>query len=92
MKIVNLRPDERLGGSVVARFDVELSEDAKLLHWQLKRTGSGHLRVFPPSVRHIGGEGASATLSPELYHAVQAAAFELYTTSKGALAHDVRAV
>jgi hypothetical protein len=87
MQIINLRPLDG-AGSAVARFDVELTAGATMLHWVLKRDGAGKLRAFPPSVRHIGGDGASAALSPELYHAVAAAAAETFTSTRRAMAHD----
>ncbi len=68
MEIRNLR---RIAGagSVLARFDIELSPQVKLLDWTLKRGG----RVFPPSPRH--GTPA-AVLAPELIAEITRLAME----------------
>lgn len=68
MKITNLRPVSG-AGSVLARFDIDLSPQVKLLDWTLKRGG----RVFPPSPRH--GTPA-AVLAPELIAEITRIALE----------------
>lgn len=46
MRIENLRP---IGvGSVVARFNLVISDEMTVLDMALKRNGAGHLRVYPP--------------------------------------------
>lgn len=49
MKISNLRQSG--AGSHLARFDIEMSPQLKLLDWTLKRNAAGQLRAFPPSPR-----------------------------------------
>ena len=68
MNIINLRRVDG-AGSVVARFDIELSPQVKLLDWTLKTGG----RVFPPSPRH--GTPA-AVLAPELIAEITRLAME----------------
>lgn len=68
MEIHNLRPI-RDAGSVLARFDIEVTPEIKLLDWTLKRGG----RVFPPSPRH--GLPA-AVLAPELIAEITRLAME----------------
>jgi hypothetical protein len=74
MEITNFRRGEGPDGTEVARFDVDLTDDVRLLHWILKRGRAGELRVFPPTVRHIGGTGTAAAVAPELFNAITAAA------------------
>lgn len=58
MNIVNLRRQSG-AGNVLARFDIEVTPEIKLLDWALKKGG----RVFPPSTRY--GPPA-AFITPEL--------------------------
>lgn len=89
MKIINLRPVDG-AGSAVARFDIQITEEVKLLHWILRRREDGKLRAYPPSVRHSIGDGSAAALSLELFNAIQSEAAGLYNSSGRALAHDSR--
>jgi hypothetical protein len=75
MNILNLRPTTGAGGTL-ALFDVQLSPEIKMLDMALKRTGSGHLRVFPPSPR--AGRPA-AILSTPLLENITAAASAAFT-------------
>lgn len=68
MKITNLRPVEG-AGSALARFDIEVTPEIKLLNWTLKRGG----RVFPPSPRQ--GQPA-AYLAPSLIAEISRLALE----------------
>lgn len=68
MHILNLRRVSG-GGSALARFDIEVTPDVKLLDWTLKAGG----RVFPPSPRH----GApAAVLAPHLIAEITRLAME----------------
>lgn len=68
MKILNLRRQSG-AGSVLARFDIEVTPEIKLLDWTLKRGG----RVFPPSPRQ--GQPA-AYLAPSLIAEISRLALE----------------
>ncbi|GGA47341.1 hypothetical protein [Pelagibacterium lentulum] len=68
MQIQNLRPMTG-AGSALARFDIELSPQVKLLDWTLKRGG----RVFPPSPRN---GSPAAVLAPELIAEITRLALE----------------
>lgn len=82
MRILNLRHTSA-AGSVLARFDIEVSSEITLLDWYLKRTGRGELRVFPPSPRH--GQ-PSARLSPKLMAEVSAL---VISSTEGDARYDV---
>ncbi|RDE10353.1 hypothetical protein [Pelagibacterium lacus] len=68
MQITNLRPVEG-AGSVLARFDIEVTPEIKLLDWSLKKGG----RVFPPSPRH---GSPAAHLAPTLIAEITRLAME----------------
>jgi hypothetical protein len=90
MQIVNFRRAEGPRGGAIARFDVELSPQVRLLHWVLKRSLSGEARAFPPTVRHVGGDGAAARLAPELFGSIQSEASRMYSSGNGGRSpHDV---
>jgi hypothetical protein len=68
MRVLNLRPMTG-AGSVVARFDLELTPDVTLLAMLLKHTAAGY-RAFPANA---AGRG-TASLSPTLAAQITAAA------------------
>lgn len=67
MRIENLRP---VGvGSVVARFNLVVTDEMTVLDMALKRNGAGHLRVYPP-----GTQKMLLSMAPALQARVTAAA------------------
>lgn len=67
MRIENLR---HVGaGSVVARFNLVVTDDLTVLDMALKRNGAGHLRVYPP-----GSQKMLLSMSPALSASLTAAA------------------
>lgn len=77
MQITNLRPVG--AGSTLARFDIEVTPEIKLLDWTLKTGG----RVFPPSPRY---GNPAARVSPKIMAQITELAVE---ACKGGVArHD----
>lgn len=62
MHIIDLRPEPPGSGSVIARFDVQLTSDCRLYNIKLVRRPHGALRVFAPSAFGTN----VATFAPEL--------------------------
>ncbi len=71
MKILEIRPEPNgSGGSVVASFDIELSDHLRLFHMILRRTPDGRMRSFAPNAfgKH------AATFHPALAEQITEAA------------------
>jgi hypothetical protein len=85
MKITSLRLEPPSPTGVVARFDVEISDDLKLLQWRLKRDRDGQFRVFPPTLKGAGS--VSAAVAPPLARSISDAASLIYSETKGRAPH-----
>lgn len=82
MKIIGIYPmqgDERRASTCLARFNLQLTPDVRILGLRLVATGDG-LKIHQPS---INGGGRSATFSPELCEKIKALAATEYEAHIG---------
>lgn len=83
MKITELRPErDRGSGSVIARFDLQVTEGLRIFGLQLRQRADGSYRIAAPNLsgRHV------ATFTPPVAIEITAAAVAAYFG--GPHAHD----
>lgn len=87
MRIINFRLEPPGSGrSIVARFDLQLTDSVKLLDWALRRNERGQLRATPPETRN---RVRAASIAIDLLATMSAlAAAEYETLTGGPQAHD----
>ncbi|RDL52095.1 hypothetical protein BLJAPNOD_03246 [Ensifer sp. M14] len=71
MEILDVRPDTG-GGSIIARFDAQLSPDVRMFGLKLVKTPRGH-RVYPPHTNVHNCATFAPTFAEKLIRAALAA-------------------
>ncbi|MER8743864.1 hypothetical protein NKH54_12340 [Mesorhizobium sp. M1004] len=81
MQILSIRPEPPGAGSVVARFDLELSDQLRMFGLRLVKKPDGHRAIYAPNSGGVRVVTFGATLVQEIANAAEAAI-------RGLLPHD----